>query len=112
MEEKEIIEVNGMMEECMWHLKPKDRHCDFCSVVCGARPIKQGVTSTHILPLGIKATIEKGEDGLYCVNSDYKIGNSYLGGYGLTESAAKKDFQKSILEAIMENTSIEYLSKT
>ena len=101
-----------MDKDCLWGLEPKDRHCEYCIAFCSVRTIKQSVASTHIPPLEIKATVEIGNDGLYSVNSDYKIGNSYLGGYGLTESAAKRDFQKSIFEAIMENTSIEYLSRT
>ena len=96
------------MEECIWHLEPKDRHCEFCSAVCGARPRKQSESSTKIPPLYIKATIEKGVDGLYSVFSDCKIGNSYLGGYGMTKLLAKKDFEESIIEALKENTTIEY----
>ena len=52
--------------------------------------------------------MEKSKDGLYCITSDCKIGNSFLGGYGSTESTAKEDFQDSLLEAVNENVTIEF----
>ena len=47
----------------------------------------------------IKAIIEKGKDGLYSVYSTQHLGNSYLGGFGDSVSAAKADFFESIREA-------------
>lgn len=103
-EENTSLRVN-----CPWGLEQKDRHCEFCTVVCPARPFNRTCTNSVVLPLTIKATIETGKDGLFCITSDIKVGNSYLGGYGLTEDEAKKDFQKSIIEAVNENVKIEYL---
>jgi predicted RNase H-like HicB family nuclease len=48
----------------------------------------------------IKAIIEKGEDGLYAVRSESKIGRSFLGGFGESVEEARKDFEVSMLEAI------------
>lgn len=50
-----------MNKDCLWGLEPKDRHCEFCSAVCSARPLEQGRSTALILPLSIKATIEKGK---------------------------------------------------
>jgi len=50
----------------------------------------------------IKAVIEKGSDGLYSVYSEDHFGNSFFGGFGDSVSEAKKDFRRSIEEAILE----------
>ena len=62
----------------------------------------------EISPLNIKATIEKSKDGLFCIRSDFKVGDSYVGGFGLTEYDAKKDFEKSVIEAVKENITINF----
>ena len=98
-----------MNKDCLWGLEPKDRHCEYCTVVCSARPIEQGCSTALILPLTIKATIEKNErEDYYSVYSDCKIGNSYLGGCGATKKRAREDFEESIREAMLENVEIEY----
>ena len=48
----------------------------------------------------ITAIVEKGKDGLYSIYSDNLIGRDYLGGYGPSVEAAKKDFMDSIKEAV------------
>ena len=50
----------------------------------------------------IKATIEKGPDGLFSVYSDDHLGNSYFGGFGNKVAKAKEDFIESVKEAIGE----------
>lgn len=50
----------------------------------------------------ILAIVERGADGLYSVYSDNCIGDSYFGGYGDSVENAKKDFLRSIEEAIQE----------
>lgn len=95
--------------ECKWGLEPKDRHCEYCCVWCDLRPdVKSIATTAIVIPTTIKATMEKSKDGLYCITSDCRIGNSFLGGYGSTESTAKEDFQDSLLEAVNENVTIEF----
>ena len=77
--------------------------------MCSVRPIEQGCSNTLVLPLTIKATIEKNErENYYSIHSDCKIGNSYLGGYGSTKRKAREDFEESIREAMLENVEIEY----
>lgn len=50
----------------------------------------------------IKATIEKGPDGLFSVYSDNHLGNSYFGGFGDNVAKAKEDFIESVKEAFDE----------
>ena len=97
------------IKKCIWGLEPKDRHCEFCTAYCELRPKENSIATTSILiPQTIKATIDKSADGLYCISSDYKIGDSYLGGYGLSLQSAKRDFEGSIGEAVVENIKVEY----
>ena len=55
------------------------------------------------MTMTIKATIERGKDGLFAVYSEDHLGNSYFGGFGSGVSKAKEDFLVSIREAIAEN---------
>ena len=50
----------------------------------------------------IRATVEKGSDGLFSVYSDEHLGNSYFGGFGDSVAKAKEDFITSVKEAIEE----------
>lgn len=59
------------------------------------------------------AIIEKGRDGLYAVRSEYKIGRSFLGGFGDNVEEAKEDFESSIDDAIedAEKSGLTYIEK-
>lgn len=50
----------------------------------------------------IRATVEKGSDGLFSVYSDEHLGDSYFGGFGDSVAKAKEDFITSVKEAIEE----------
>ena len=101
-----------MEDKCLWGLEQKDRHCEYCIADCALRPKEKSIATTSILvPQTIKATIEKSADWLYCISSDCKIGDSYLGGYGQSIQTAKSDFEVSIEEAVIENVKIEYVWK-
>lgn len=52
----------------------------------------------------IQAIIEKGKDGRFSVRTDFKIGNSYPGGFGDSVEEAKADFLESVGESVEEAT--------
>ena len=99
--------MNTINNKCIWGLEARDRHCEYCIAECGLRPQEKSIALPYVLiPKTIDATIEKSADGLYCISSDCKIGNSYFGGYGATEGRARADFHDSIKEAVLENVDI------
>lgn len=51
------------------------------------------------MKIKVKATIERGKDGLYGVYTDYSLPGYGLGGFGDTAEEAAKDFKEAYAEA-------------
>lgn len=60
----------------------------------------------------VKATIEKGEDGMYSVYSGDHIGKYYFGGYGFTKEEALADFKQSVIESFSADLELEVIDRT